>query len=367
LQQGHKLTLISAPAGFGKTTLARLRALGQLTELRATDLRFSISEADEFLNQVMGLGLSADEISSLESRTEGWIAGLQLAATSMQGLPDATGFIESFTGSHHFVLDYLVAEVLERQSINVQEFLTLTSIPDRLTGSLCDTLTGQDNGQQILEYLEQANLFIVPLDHERRWYRYHHLFTDLLRQRLRQIQSARVPILHRRASEWYELNGFPKETIEHALHAGDYDRAAYLIEVQADAFWESGELSKMYRWLERMPDEIVFAMPELSIYHAVKMFRKGTQDVAERSLQIAGQVLNTGIDATNVSSIKKLNLTPEAARKSLLGRIAAIRALMASYRGDSAEIIPHAQRALDYLPKYELAWRSTAAISIQTI
>jgi len=344
--------------------LARLRAQGQLTELRGTDLRFTSSEVAEFLNQVMGLELSAKDIASLETRTEGWIAGLQLAAISMQGHQDATGFIKSFTGSHHFVLDYLVAEVLEKQSGSVQEFLTLTSIPDRLTGSLCDALTGQDHGQQILEYLEQANLFIIPLDDERRWYRYHHLFADLLRQRQHQIQSARVPILHRRASEWYELNGFPEEAIEHALRAEDFDRAAYLIEVQADAVWESGEHTKMWRWLERLPAELIFSRPELCIYHALKMFRSGSQDAAERSLQVAEKVLNSRIDGTNVSSIKRLNLTSDAARIRLLGIVAAMRSLMASYRGDSAEIIPHAHRALDYLPKDELAWRSVAAIPL---
>ena len=166
--------------------LARLRARGQLTELRATDLRFTPSEAAEFLNQVMGLNLSAEDIAALETRTEGWIAGLQLAAISMQGHKDATSFIKSFTGSHHFVLDYLIEEVLHQQSESVQNFLLQTAVLDRLTGSLCDALTGQGNGQATLEMLEHANLFIVPLDNERRWYRYHHLFADLLRQRLHQ-------------------------------------------------------------------------------------------------------------------------------------------------------------------------------------
>jgi LuxR family maltose regulon positive regulatory protein len=158
--------------------LARLRARGQLTELRATDLRFTSSEAAAFLNQVMGLDLSAEDIAALETRTEGWIAGLQLAAISMQGRKDVTGFIQSFTGSHHFVLDYLIEEVLQQQSESVQTFLLQTAILDRLTGSLCDALAGQDNGQATLEVLEHANLFIVPLDEERRWYRYHHLFAS---------------------------------------------------------------------------------------------------------------------------------------------------------------------------------------------
>ncbi len=170
--------------------VARLRARGQLIEIRATDLRFSSTEAAEFLNQAMGLDLSAEDIAALEIRTEGWIAGLQLAAISMQGREDATSRIKSFTGSHRFVLDYLIEEVLDQQSENVQNFLLQTAVLDRLTGSLCDALTNQDNGQEILEMLDRANLFIVPLDDQRRWYRYHHLFADLLRQRLRQSAAS---------------------------------------------------------------------------------------------------------------------------------------------------------------------------------
>src|SRR5437868_11712281 len=193
--------------------LARLRARGHLTEVRTADLRFTPSEAAAFLNQVMGLPLSAQDIAALERRTEGWIAGLQLAALSMQGHEDAASFIRSFTGSHHFVLDYLLAEVLGQQSERVQAFLLRTSILDRMTGPLCDAvvLDPSISGQATLEYLEHANLFIVPLDDERRWYRYHHLFADLLRQRLHQSiassteeAQSQVNALHIRASLWYE-------------------------------------------------------------------------------------------------------------------------------------------------------------------
>ena len=176
--------------------LARLRARGQLTELRAADLRFTPSEAAGFLNQVMGLNLSAEDIAALETRTEGWIAGLQLAALSMQGHQDATSFIKSFTGSHHFVLDYLVEEVLQQQPESVQTFLLRTSILDRLCGPLCDAVATRPrsaSGQETPEYLERANLFIVPLDNERRWYRYHHLFAELLRQRLQQSRNNEWP------------------------------------------------------------------------------------------------------------------------------------------------------------------------------
>src|SRR3972149_613976 len=204
--------------------LARLRARSQLTELRAANLRFTPTEAADFLNQVMGLNLSAEDIAALEARTEGWIAGLQLAALSMQGHQDVTSFIQSFTGSHHFVLDYLVEEVLHQQSESIQTFLLRTSILDRLCGSLCDAvlLDPSASGQETLEYVENANLFIVPLDNERRWYRYHHLFADLLRQRLHQSTASStrdegrgVAELHKCASVWYEDNGLGIEAFSH--------------------------------------------------------------------------------------------------------------------------------------------------------
>src|SRR5438477_572331 len=219
--------------------LARLRVRGHLTELRVTDLRFTPSEAAEFLNQGMGLNLSAEDVTALEARTEGWIAGLQLAAISLQGHQDATGFITSFTGSHHFVLDYLVEEVLQQQSESVQTFLLRTSILDRLCGPLCDAvlLTPSGSGQATLEYLEHANLFLVPLDNERRWYRYHQLFADLLRQRLHQRSASSpedevgdVTELHIHASVWYEDNGVEIEAFHHAAAADEVDRAEGLIQ-----------------------------------------------------------------------------------------------------------------------------------------
>ncbi len=211
--------------------LARLRARGQLGELRAADLRFTPSEAAEFLEGVMGLDLSAGDIAALETRTEGWIAGLQLAALSMQGHKDATSFIESFTGSHHFVLDYLVEEVLGQQSESIQDFLLRTSILDHLCGPLCDAvvLDPSVSGQETLKYIEHANLFIAPLDNERHWYRYHHLFAELLRQRLHQSAASTtvdeergVAELHVRASKWYEDNGMEIEAIRHALAAEEH-------------------------------------------------------------------------------------------------------------------------------------------------
>ncbi len=226
-------------------SLARFRARGQMTELRAADLRFTSAEAAAFLNQVMGLNLSADDIAMLETRTEGWIAGLQLAAISMTGHKDTASFIQSFSGSNRFVMDYLVEEVLHQQPESVPNFLRNTSILSRLCGSLCDALllTPSGSGQETLEYLEHVNLFIVPLDSERRWYRYHHLFTDLLRQRFHQSTDSSIEDrenqekkLHIRASQWFEDNGLQVEAFRHAAAANDIDRAERLIDGKAFPF-----------------------------------------------------------------------------------------------------------------------------------
>jgi LuxR family maltose regulon positive regulatory protein len=344
--------------------LARLRARGQLTELRASDLRFTSSEAAEFLNRVMGLDLSAEDIAALETRTEGWIAGLQLAAISMQGHKDTTGFVKSFTGSHRFVLDYLVEEVLEQQSESVRAFLRQTSVLDRLTGPLCDALTGQDNGQATLKMLERANLFIVPLDEERRWYRYHQLFADLLRQRQRQTQLEQAPTLHHRASEWYEQNGFADEAIEHALRAGDFERAAYLIEERVDVLWQRGEHIKLRRWLAGLPVELVFSKPHLCILHAWHLFTSGQHHAAETSLQAAEQALETSIAGATETLPLQQGQPPDIDRMMLQGRMAAIRAFLACYRGDLSETIQYARQALENLPGQDSNWRGTAAIAL---
>ena len=276
--------------------LARLRARGQLTELRAADLRFTPAEAAEFLNQVMGLNLSAEDIAALETRTEGWIAGLQLAAISMQGHQDAASFIKSFTGSHHFVLDYLVEEVLQQQPESVQTFLLRTSILDRLCGPLCDAvlLDPSASGQETLEYLERANLFIVPLDNERRWYRYHHLFADLLRQRLHQSAASStgdegkgVAELHSRASQWYEDNGLEIEAFHHAAAANDVERAERLIEGKGMPLHFRGAVAPVLDWLESLPTTVLDARPSLWVTYASVSLVAGQTTGVEEKLQAA--------------------------------------------------------------------------------
>jgi LuxR family maltose regulon positive regulatory protein len=329
---------------------ARLRAHGQLTELRATDLRFTSSEAAEFLNQVMDLDLSAEDIATLETRTEGWIAGLQLAAISMQGSKDATGFIKSFTGSHRYVLDYLIEEVLEQQSESVRAFLLQTAVLDRLTGSLCNALTGQSNGQATLERLEHANLFIVSLDQERCWYRYHHLFSDLLRQRLRQEQPDWVPTLHHRASEWYEQNGFADEAIEHALRGEDFERAAHLLEEHVDALLQRGEHTTVSGWINALPDSLVREHPYLCVFHAWALQLTGQFEATEARLLDAEEAL------------ANLYQENDADADTIRGYIHSHRAYLTFIRGEHAKTINYARQALEQLPPEATVIRTQTAL-----
>ena len=352
---------------------ARLRARGQLIELRATELRFSIAEAAEFLNQVMGLDLSPEDVTALEWRTEGWIAGLQLAALAIQGAvsthghQDMPSLIESFTGSHRYVLDYLLEEVLDHQSKDVQQFLLETSILNRLSASLCDAVRSEGtivDGQAILEMLERAGLFLVPLDAERCWYRYHHLFADLLRQRLRQIMPGSLPALHRRASRWFEKSGFVDEAVDHALRAGDLERAAFLVDQHVDLIYRRGEHTKLKIWLARLPVELVHSKPDLCILSAWQLFVSGQQDAAEQRLQAAEKALDTGRNGTSEALPTQGDQVPFPKGRRIRGRAATIRAFLASYWGDVPGAIQYARRALETLPEQDLIWRSTATVAL---
>ena len=337
--------------------LARLRARGQLTELRAADLRFTPTEAADFLNQVMGLNLAAEDIAALEARTEGWIAGLQLAAISMQGHQDAASFIKSFTGSHHFVLDYLVEEVLQRQSESIQTFLLRTSILDRLCGPLCDAVLGSPSasGQETLEYLERANLFIVPLDNERRWYRYHHLFAELLRQRLHQSASSGneeggVAEYHIRASQWYEDHGLEIEAFQHAAAANDIERAERIIEGKGIPLHFRGAVAAILDWLASLPKTVLDARPSLCVRYATLSLVAGQTTGVEEKLQAAEAALAAALQGAE----------PDNKTRDLIGQIAAARATLALTRYQPEAMITQARRALEYLPPDNLFSRIRA-------
>ena len=333
--------------------LARLRARGQLTELRAADLRFTPAEASEFLNQVMGLNLSAEDITALETRTEGWIAGLQLAALSMQGRSDAASFIKSFTGSHHFILDYLVEEVLQRQPEHVRNFLLQTAILDRLSGSLCDAVTGQEDGRGMLEALERGNLFVIPLDDQRQWYRYHHLFAEVLQAHLREAQPDRVSTLHRRASEWYQQNGLPSDAIRHALAAEDFEGAAGLIELAWPAV-EDGSLStKWIGWVKALPDVLIRARPVLSVWYAYALLVSGEMEAAEARLTDAERWLEPAdnMNGQPKNPAAEMVVVDEEQFRSLPATIAIARAYRAQALGDVPGAVTYARRALDLTPE----------------
>ncbi len=327
--------------------LSRLRAGGQMTELRADDLRFRLDEVATFLNQVMGLSLSPEHVAALETRTEGWIAGLQLAALSMQGrnAERITDFINSFTGSHRYILDYLADEVLQRRPKGTKEFLLQTSILDRLSGPLCDAVIGspplvgeglgERSSQSILETLEAANLFIVPLDDERRWYRYHHLFADLLRSRLETSQPDLVPTLHRRASAWYAQNDLMSEAIAHSLAAEDFDRAAQLTEQTFfDRMSRGEDFATMLARLVALPDEIIRARPRLGVMYAWMLSITLQLDAVEPRLQ---EVERRAGD----------QLLPA----DLQLQIAHIRAELTRHRGEFARAIELSHQVLEALPE----------------
>jgi ATP/maltotriose-dependent transcriptional regulator MalT len=345
-----RMHLVIATRADPSLPLSRLRARGEITELRAADLRFSPEEAATFLNRVMGLKLSPQDIAELEGRTEGWIAGLQMAALAMTGRDDVPGFIAAFAGSNRYVLDYLAEEVLGRQPEELQTFLLQTSILDRMCAPLCNAVTERTDGQTTLERLEQANLFVIPLDDERQWYRYHHLFSDVLRQRLHQEHSDLLPARHQRASAWFEKEGLVPEAIHHALAAQDWERAIRLIESSGIAVVLGKQVRTMLGWIDGLPEELVRERPVLCTIHALALVFLNRPDEAESRLQEAELYLRS-------------NPTTDEAR-AILGQVAQLRAIIARFSGDLVRCVELARRALELLPETERLFRSGAMANV---
>jgi LuxR family maltose regulon positive regulatory protein len=324
--------------------LSRLRARGQATEIRRADLQFTPEETAEFLQRVARQELPPRDVAALQRRTEGWVAGLQLLALSIRGRDDVRQLVRSFTGSHRYVLDYLIEEVFEQQSAEAQDFLLKTSILDRFTADLCDAVTGRNDGRAVLLALDQANLFIVRLDESRQWYRYHRLFADLLRHRLEVASTHELAQLHRRASRWYAANGLPADAVQHALAGSDWERAATLTLDLSESMLKRGEVATLLGWLQALPDEEVCTRPQLCLSYSWALILTSQLDAAEFYLRRAEQAAE---DAP-----------------VLLGDIVAAQAFIARTRGDDQRTIEISRRALSLLPPDNPAGRSAVAVNL---
>jgi len=351
-----QMHLILATRADPPLPLARLRARNQLTELRASDLGFTAEETTLFFNKIMRLGLSANDIALLQSRTEGWVAGLQLAALSMQGRENITHFIKSFTGDDRLIVDYLAEEVLNRQPEHIQQFLLQTSILERLCGPLCNVVTGKGNSQKIIDELEKANLFIVPLDNKRQWYRYHHLFIDLLRHRLHQENPQQKAELHLRACEWYAENDLISEAVNHALAAGDFERAATLMEPVAITTVFQSKLTTVQNWLSRLPKILIETHPRLCLSQAWAYFVSGRLDSILPLLESVEKRLSQPAELLSSGSVTD----PD----EILGQVLAIRAFLARGQGDIPSTIKLSREGFKRLHESESIARCAIALNL---
>jgi LuxR family maltose regulon positive regulatory protein len=330
--------------------LARLRASGELVELRAADLRFTVQEAVDFLSRVTNVALSEDALVRLDTKIEGWAVGLQLAGLALQGHADADAFVEAFSGSHRYIIDYLADEVMQRQSDEIQSFLQETSILDNLSPALCQAVTKRQDSQDVLSKLEQANLFLVPLDDRREWYRYHHLFRDALRFRLQElIDDELVKDLHRRAAIWYAQNDFTDEALHHWLEAREHVEAANLIQAVGHEMLARAQLSKLRRWIDKLPEELVRSRPWLSIQYAWLLNLMGQLDEMELRLQ----------DAERAAANEETNLAAE-----IKGNIATVRAGAARKQNNSEAAISYLREALENLPADDVLVRCSAHFNL---
>jgi len=342
-----RLHLVILTRADPQLPLARLRVHNQLTELRASDLRFSVDETAAFLSQTMGLTLSQEQAASLEVRTEGWVAGLQLVGLSMQEREDVEEFITAFTGSHHYIVDYLVEDVLNRQSELVKDFLLKTSILGQMSASLCNALTKDTNSQSMLEKLEHTNLFVVSLDNERNWYRYHHLFADVLRKHLKTQLPQIVQELHHRASDWYQLNGRSAEAFSHAMLGEDSTRALDIVEENAWMMVLHGELATLQDWVQSLSVEMISKRPWLCVHYAWALLFSGEADSAEKQLQSAEACFGKN---------QAMDMPIEMQGHSL-----AIRAWISYQGGDLEQAVAMSRKAIEFIPEMDPAVRCLLA------
>jgi LuxR family transcriptional regulator, maltose regulon positive regulatory protein len=329
--------------------LARMRVRSQLLELRSADLRFSQQQIATFFTDVMGLTLTKEEVTALDSRVEGWIAGLQLAGLALQGKSDPAAFIASFAGDHHYVLDYLGDEILDRQPEVMQQFLMQTSILERLNADLCDTVTGTAESHIVLERLERHHFFVVALDDKRQWYRYHRLFADFLHHRLRLKYPNHIKELHQRASHWFEQNGLQSEAISHALAAQDYERAAELVQSMAELLiWRRAEHNTLLGWLTALPDSVIQKYPRLYLYHAWVLYLTNQMSAAEQCIHDAENALD------QLNTIDPL----------IAGMLAAVHSTLTGIHHQFPETLALSRLALEQLPEEAVSWRCMAAINL---
>jgi LuxR family maltose regulon positive regulatory protein len=331
--------------------LALMRGRGQLLDIRLNDLRFSNEDANAFLNLGMGLNLEDRAVHALNGKAEGWAAGLQMAALSLQEAAVSQDrqrvedFIASFSGSNRYILDYLIEEILNQQPAEIQNFLLKTSILDRLCGPLCDALLAAEGGvspasQKVLEDLESRNLFILPLDEQRYWYRYHKLFTDLLRKRLGQMDPGIIPDLHQRAIRWYEENDLIPKAVEHAFRARDYAKAASLVSQISEELWGRGEHATLLEWIAALPEAEKRQYPHLWVWQVSMLITAGKMQEAERCIP-------------EIESYLRSFTGTEPEHASVMGRVFSLRTYIASFYGDVPNLLRYAHLALENLPSVE--------------
>jgi LuxR family maltose regulon positive regulatory protein len=324
--------------------LPRLRAQGKMLEIRQEDIRFTIEETTEFIGNIISEKLSSENITAVERRTEGWVTGIQLLVLSLQKHPDAQEFIQTFTGSERFVLDYLFEEVFHQQAEEIQDFLITTSILENLSAGLCEAVTGRGDSDEILRSLDHANLFILPLDQSQNWYRYHRLFRDLLRHRLQMQQEVSQSELHQKASQWYQDQDYMENAIHHSLAGSNWERAAALIYQASDTLLKGGAIATMIGWFKRLPVEIIRSKPEYCLTYVWPLLLSGQVDSADPFLEAAEELAGDN--------------------PQLLGEIASAQAFQAQTRGDEQRLIERSELALSLLPEADLSTRSILALNL---